>query len=192
MVGLGMRIAVDLDGVLADTIVPLCSILNKRHGAQLTPKSFVQWHAWEVVHITKDEFFRAMDEAWFNWEEIPPIEDNLAFKVNQLKKFGEVDIVTGRSQETVPPALSWLRNHGILYDEFVRTETTKAKASLNYDIFVDDAAELMALLASSFDRSGILYSQPWNQNAPSMPRVFRVQRWDEIPQKLEIVTNTRQ
>jgi uncharacterized HAD superfamily protein len=187
-----LRIAVDLDGVLADTIVSLCSILNKRLGAHFTPKSFVQWHAWEVAHITKDEFFRAMDEAWFDWGTIPPTEDNLAFKVDQLKKFGKVDIVTGRSQETVQPALSWLRNQGILYDEFVRTETTKAKASLNYDIFVDDAAELMILLASSFDRRGILYSQPWNQNAPSMPRIFRVQRWDEIPQKLEIVINTKQ
>ncbi len=192
MVKFSMRIAVDLDGVLADTIVSLCSILNKRHGKHLTPKSFVQWHAWETVHITKEEFFRTMDEAWFEWGTIPPTEENLALKVGKLKRFGKIDIVTGRSPETVQPAISWLHQQGIKYDDFVRTENTKAKATLNYDIFVDDAEELMVLLASSLDRGGILYSQPWNQNAPAMPRILRVQRWDEIPHRLERIMNAKQ
>jgi uncharacterized HAD superfamily protein len=187
-----MRIAVDLDGVLADTIVSFCTILNKRRGTHLAPRSIVQWHAWEIANITKEEFFHTLDEAWFDWSTIPPTENNLGSKVGKLKRFGRVDIVTGRSQETVQPAISWLRNQGIPYDTFVRTESTKAKAMLKYDIFVDDAAELMVLLATSLDKDGILYSQPWNQHAPSMPKILRVHGWDEIPQSVDSILHHKQ
>ena len=182
------RTAVDLDGVLADTMVTFCELLNERHSTQFTVNSFVQWNAWEIAHITKDEFFRTLDEAWFNWKSVPPIEKNIGEKVSQLRDFGRVDIVTGRSQETVQQAKAWLKEYRVRYDAFVRTVSTKAKAKLNYDLFIDDSAELMLLIASSLDKSGILYTQPWNKNASAMPRIFRVVRWDEIPAALERVT----
>ncbi len=60
---MAVRIAVDLDGVLADTIVTFCAILNKRYSTNFTADSFVRWNAWEIAHITKDEFFRTLDES---------------------------------------------------------------------------------------------------------------------------------
>jgi uncharacterized HAD superfamily protein len=177
-----------LDGVLADTMVPFCTILNARHSTQVAVESFVQWNAWEIAHITKDEFFRTLDEAWSDWRKIPPTEEDIGEKVGRLREFGRVDIVTGRSLETVPSANSWLKQHEVPYDTFVRTISTIAKANLTYDLFIDDSADLMSLLASSLDRRGILYTQPWNRKAPEMPRIFRVQRWDEIPSILQQLT----
>ena len=186
------RIAVDLDGVLADTIVPVCRMLNERRAAKLSVESFVQWNAWEIAGITKDEFFRTLDEAWFSWKDIPPIEENLNVKVGRLGEYGTVDIVTGRSPATVPHAKSWLQEYAIPFDSFVRTsDSTKGKARLNYDLYVDDNAELMALVASRLHGSGILYLQPWNRNATPMPRIYRVKRWDEIPAVVERVTTAR-
>jgi len=169
-------------------MVPFCRIVNERHSTQFAVESFVQWNAWEVAHITKDEFFRTLDEAWFDWKMIPPTEENIGEKVGRLREFGRVDIVTGRSLETVPPANSWLKQYNVPYDAFVRTISTKAKANLDYDLFIDDSADLMSLLASSLDRRGILYTQPWNRKASEMPRVFRVRRWDEIPPILQQLT----
>lgn len=143
-----MRIAVDLDGVLADTMVTVSNILNQRRSDKLTSQSFVKWRAWETAGITKDEFFTALDEAWFSWQSIPPTEESLAVKVGRLGEFGIVDIVTGRSPSTVLQANSWLNQHGIRFDSFVRaSNSTKGKLSLNYDVYIDDSAELMALLA---------------------------------------------
>ncbi len=176
------RIAVDLDGVLAETMVAFCRILNERHSTKLRVESFVRWSAWEIAGITKDEFFRTLDEAWFDWKRIPPTEDDLFEKMAQLKKFGEVDIVTGRSMNTVSYARAWLRHHSIPHDSFVRTESTNAKVNLDYDLFIDDSADLMSLLASSLDRYGILYLRPWNRYAPNMPRIFKAKQWDEIPE----------
>jgi len=186
-----LRIAVDLDGVLADTMVTFCKILNQHHSTQFTVNSFVQWNAWQIAHIPKEEFFRTLDEAWFEWENIPAVEDHIVEAVKGIHRFGRVDVVTGRSQVTVQAAMNWLKEHKIPYDAFVRTESTKAKARLGYDVFIDDSAELMSLLASSLDKCGILYSQPWNRNAGDMQRVFRVERWEEIPTALERVSTMK-
>ena len=112
---LTLRIAVDLDGVLADTIVTVCRILNEHRGTPLTVESFNQWNAWEIAGITRDEFFTALDEAWFSWKEVPPTEENLAEKVGRISEFGVVDVVTGRSPATVGPAKHWLDRNGVRY-----------------------------------------------------------------------------
>lgn len=176
-----MRIAVDLDGVLADTMKTFCGLLNQRHRTRFTTESFTQWKAWEIAEITEDEFFSTLDEAWARWQFIPPTEDHLAEKITRVRRLGKMDVVTGRSERTAQYARSWLQKQNIQYDEFVRTISTRAKAKLDYDIFVDDSADLMALIASQLDSNGILYSQPWNRHASAMPRISRVQRWDEIP-----------
>jgi hypothetical protein len=67
----------------------------------------------------------------------------------------------------------------------VRTASTKAKVKLNYEVYIDDSADLMSLIASRLDSKGILYSQPWNRKSPEMPRIFRVERWEQIPRVLK-------
>ena len=180
-----MRIAVDLDGVLADTMVTFCAILNKRHSTRFTVDSFIQWNAWDIAQITKREFFQTLNEAWFDWENIPPVEENIGEKVRRIHKLGRMDIVTGRSLETVQSAKAWLEKMQVDYDEFVRTASTNEKAFLSYDVFIDDAPDLMATISSSVTAYGILYTQPWNRNAPGMTRIFKVSRWDQIPKLLD-------
>jgi hypothetical protein len=153
--------------------------------------SFVQWNAWRIAQITKEEFLRTLDEAWFEWETIPPVEENIGAEVSRIHGIGQVDIVTGRNQATVQAAKSWLEEHKVPYDTFVRTASTGAKAKLNYDVFIDDSAELMSLVGSSFDRYGILYTQPWNRTAKDLPRIYRVERWKQIPDLLERVSATK-
>lgn len=179
-----MRIALDLDGVLANSIATFCGILNHRHAKNLTVKSFVRWNAWEIARITKGEFLRTLDEAWFEWETIPPTEEGLSKKVAQLRNFGTVDIVTGRSSKTIKYATSWLRRYKIPYDDFVRTESTNAKANFDYDLFIDDSPDLMTLVSSTPDSYGILYSQPWNRKTPELPRISRVRKLVEVPSLL--------
>jgi uncharacterized HAD superfamily protein len=182
-----MRIAVDLDGVLADTITEFCEILNQRKFTDFTPEDIVKWEAWQLTGLTRNEFLRTLDQAWFEWEKIPPTERNLTEKVRELKRYGTVDVVTGRSSRTVSQAISWLRKQSIPYDDFVRTESTRAKAKLPYDVFIDDSADLMQLIASRLDGWGIMYTQPWNRRVGPMPRIFRAEHWDEIPDILKAI-----
>ena len=179
---MSMRIAVDLDGVLADTMVSVVQLLNRDRSQKLTVESFVRWRAWEIAGITKGQFLRALDESWFSWESIPQTEENLKVNMSRLMELGIVDIVTGRSSATVTHANSWLKSHGIPFDSFVRTSnSTNAKLALNYDLFVDDSPELMTVLASRLHGFGVLYLRPWNRSFSEMPRIFRAERWDQIP-----------
>jgi len=187
-----LSIAVDLDGVLANTMAPACKIINQRHSTHFEVSSFVQWRAWEIAKITKEEFFRTLDQAWLEWPTIPPTEQRLAAKVDRLLEFGKVDIVTGRSPETVAPAHQWLIEQGIQFSSFIRTNSGNDKAILNYDIFIDDSPELMSQLSTRRDTHGILYTQPWNAELPRMPRIFRVNSWSQTPGIVhEIVKSVR-
>jgi len=183
---------VDLDGVLANTMLTFCQILNKRHSTHFTVESFDRWNAWQIAHIPRNEFMHTLDEAWFNWRDIASVEERLGNRISDIRAFGSVDIVTGRSQRTIQNAKAWLKEHEISYDHFVRTVSTNAKAKLSYDVFIDDAAELMSAISSGLDRFGVLYTQPWNRNAGSMPRIFKVDKWSQVSGVLEEISAIKQ
>jgi len=186
-----LRIAVDLDGVLANTMAACCDIINRKHSTHFEVSSFIRWNAWEIANITPDEFFRTLDQAWFDWRTIPPTEKDLAEKVGRLREFGRVDIVTSRSPETTAAAKAWLEAQEIHYGSFVRTNSGMDKLDLSYDVFIDDSPDLMLGLRSKPGRYGILYTQPWNKELPTMPRICRVDSWDKIPGLVQVMLNTK-
>ena len=176
-----LKIAVDLDGVLAEAMIAWCELYNKRYSQSMSLEEIRAWNVWKIVKITRDAFFRILDDAWLEWEKIPPTEEGVGEQVRLLHELGEVDVVTGRSPRTVPSAKEWLKAHGVPYDRFVRTESNLAKINLNYDVFVDDSPELMELIASRSTALGILYTRPWNRDTQMPSVVQRVTRWAEVP-----------
>jgi len=176
-----LKIAVDLDGVLAEAMIVWCDLYNKRYGGALTLEDIRGWDVWKIVNIPRDRFFRLLDDAWLDWEKMPPTERDVGKKVGLLREVGTVDIVTGRSVRTVSQAKEWLKAHGVPYDRFVRSESNLAKINLNYDVFVDDSPELMELIASRSTALGILYTRPWNRDTQMPTVVRRVTRWAEVP-----------
>jgi uncharacterized HAD superfamily protein len=176
-----LKIAVDLDGVLAEAMIAWCQLYNKRYGQSLSLEDIRAWNVWKIVKIPRDEFFRILDDAWLEWEKIPPTEEGVGDQVGLLHELGKVDVVTGRSPRTVSSAKEWLEAHSVPYHRFVRTDSTLAKIRLDYDVFVDDSPTLMELIASKSTTLGILYTRPWNRdvNIPSVIR--RANSWTEIP-----------
>ena len=176
-----LKVAVDLDGVLAEAMIGWCELYNQRHGKSLSLEDIRAWDVWKLVKIQRDEFFRLLDDAWLQWERIPVTEQDVGEQIKLLHDFGTVDVVTGRSVRTVASAKEWLRAHSIPYDRFVRTESTLAKIRLDYDVFVDDSPALMRYIASRSTALGILYTRPWNRDTQIPTVVRRVTRWAEIP-----------
>jgi uncharacterized HAD superfamily protein len=177
-----LRIGVDLDGVLAEPMTVWCELYNRRHGGSLSIEDIRAWEVWKVVKISREEFFRTLDNAWLEWERIPATEEDVGQQVKHLREFGTVDVVTGRSLRTVGPAEKWLKAHSVLYDRFVRTESTLAKIHLDYNVFVDDSPRLMELIASKSLALGILYTRPWNRDAHMPSVIRRVTSWAEVPE----------
>ena len=176
-----MRIALDLDGVLAETMTAWCQKANQEFGTRLKLSDLDTWASWKKLGVTKDQFYRLLDDAWDDWENVPPTEPGLAGKVARIQGLGEVDIVTGRSRRTVEGARSWLAHYKIPHQRFVRVPGVKDKVFLDYDVYIDDAPDLMSLISRNPVKHGILYERPWNRDVPDMSRIFKVEKWAEIP-----------
>ncbi len=176
-----MKIAVDLDGVLAEPMSLWCKLYNEQHHTHLTLRDIKQWDVPSLLNISNEEFYRTLDSAWMRWEEIPATEGNLSEKVSAAAKYGNIDIVTGRSEKTVKPSITWLEHQGITFEKFVRVARIHDKVSLDYDVYVDDSPRLFNQLLSRLTGHGILYTRPWNRDIRENSRIYRVKNWEEIP-----------
>jgi uncharacterized HAD superfamily protein len=161
-----------------------CKRANAQLGTRLKLDDLDTWGSWVKFGISKDQFFKLLDEAWEEWEKVPPTEPGLAAKVAKLKPYGSLDIVTGRSSGTVEHAKNWLAHHKIPYERFVRVPGMRDKVFLNYDVYIDDAPELMPLISRNPVMRGILYERPWNRYVPDLARIAKVGSWSEIPKVL--------
>ena len=186
-----LKIAVDLDGVLAESMLIWCDRANKEFGTRMKMEDLDSWASWRKFSISKDDFYRILDESWLDWEQIPATEPGIARKVARIVKFGDVDVVTGRSKTTEEAAKRWVESQKLRYRHFVRVTGWRDKASLDYDVFIDDAPDLMSLISHNPTRWAILYDRPWNRNVPRMPKVLRAERWAQITGLLKKIREGR-
>jgi len=178
-----LRIALDLDGVLADTMRAWLKIWNRRSGEKLEYKDLVEWDFWKRLGISESAFMEIMNEAWRMWKIIPPTESDISEKVSKLRELGKVDIVTARPRETEKYVLEWLEHHGILYDEYVWIRSSRMKPKLDYDVFIDDSP-LLADGCILRRKLLLLYDQPWNKNVNEDRYVKRIKGLDEALEAL--------
>jgi len=143
------------------------------------------WSWWKRSPISKDDFYRILDESWDDWQEIPPTEPDIAEKVARIQRFGDLDIVTGRSKRTVEAARSWVDSQKVRYRRFVRVLGWRDKILLDYDVYIDDAPDLMPLISRSPTAWGVLYERPWNRSVEDMVKVLKAKSWRQVPALLK-------
>jgi len=157
-----MRIALDVDGVLAD-VIQTWLIYNNRIRKSITKNEITEWNFWEKFQIDRFDFYRELSTCWKSWKEIPPTEEKLSTIINELSKFGTIDIVTAREPSTDDFVKNWLKSQKIIYQNYVSVIDGPKKAQLDYDVFIDDSP-LNAKKIADADKKILLYSQPWNLN----------------------------
>jgi uncharacterized protein len=186
-----LKIAVDLDGVLAESMTVWCELANKEYGTSFKMEDLDSWSWWRKSPVSKDDFYRILDESWDDWEKIPPTEPDIARKVARIESFGDLDVVTGRSKRTVDAARDWVDSQKVRYRNFVRVLGWRDKILLDYDVYIDDAPDLMPLVSRSPTARAVLYDRPWNRNVPDLPKVLRTKSWEEIPRLLKQIRAKR-
>jgi len=158
-----------------------CERANGEFGTRFRMQDIDSWSWWRKTSITKDDFYRILDESWDEWLKIPPTEPEIAEKVAKVEKFGDLDVVTGRSKRTLEAARSWVDSQKVRYRRFVRVLGWRDKILLDYDVYIDDAPDLMPLISQSPTAWGILYERPWNRSVRDMPKVLKAKSWRQIP-----------
>jgi len=128
-----MRVALDLEEVLADTISEACRSTNN-----LQQENF---HSWDLDDYTWQVYSGVSDALWRHDPlSIPPVEPGLAeYTASVQAKADVLDIVTARMHVDESVEL-WLSHHDISYDSIVSTRTPKQE--LDYDVFIDDNPEM--------------------------------------------------
>jgi uncharacterized HAD superfamily protein len=172
-----MKIALDVDGVLADIIFVWLDDYNKTHNKSITKEDTDQWDFWKNLGYDKYRFYEDLSRCWSRWEGVPPMEENLADASEKLNSVGTVDIVTARDAASTQYVKQWLIHHGIKYNDYVAVLSGRDKADLDYDVFIDDSPTYVIDMASK-GRHVLLYDQPWNQSVTDS-KIVRIKKLEE-------------
>ena len=177
-----MKIALDVDGVLADVIESWLIYSNKIRPS-ISKDDITNWDFWKKFKINRYDFYEELTLCWKNWNSIPPTENNLSVVTQNLSDFGQVDIVTARELSTDSFVKNWLYLHNITYENYVSVIDGPMKADLDYDVFIDDSP-INAIKISKNKKNVLLYSQPWNQHI-SGQNIQRISNLSEGITKLQ-------
>lgn len=179
-----MKIALDVDGVLADVIVSWL-LHNNKTRKRLTKNQLTDWDFWKSHNIDRYDFYNELSLCWKNWRTIPATEKDLSDTTKKLSEFGSVDIVTAREKATSDFVKQWLDFYDISFDNYVSVTDGRLKADLDYDLFIDDSPLNVQKFLQK-NKSTILYSQPWNAHI-SDPKVIRISSLKEIFTKINSI-----
>jgi hypothetical protein len=179
-----MKIALDVDGVLADVIQSWLNYNNSIR-QEISKQEISDWDFWKKFKINRYDFYAELSSCWKNWMSVPPTETNLSLTTKNLSKIGQVDIVTARERSTDSFVKNWLNHYDISYDNYVSVIDGPMKADLDYDVFIDDSP-LNALKIIQQKKKIILYSQPWNQHILE-DQIHRVSNLSEAIEEINSV-----
>ena len=172
-----MKIALDVDGVLADIIFVWLDQYNNTHKKSITSDDIVQWDFWKEFGYDKYRFYEELSHCWSRWIDVPPMEQGITATVEKLHSVGVVDIVTARDASSTKYVKKWLEHNKIKYNDYVAVMRGSDKADLDYDIFIDDSPRNVVRIASK-GKNALLYDQPWNRSIIDS-KIVRIKKLEE-------------
>ena len=188
------NIAVDIDGVLADSDGPLCGAINEDLDLKLDPKDWTHyWHLDEIMaeyvkdpkeyvgsHFWKDGFLRGLPVYL---SAIPAMK-----RIAGLAK--EVHIVTMRNTERNPTCKEqtrlWLDHYGFVYDKIAYTAQKAMYCRQNNIKYIIEDSPEHARECASVGIGVFLVNKPYNQDVVATGKngIWRVDLLTEIPRLL--------
>ena len=78
-----MRIAIDLDGVLADASKIWIRLLKQRFEITIKKEDVNEWDLYRKLGISRKEFEDVFNDAWKEWELVEETEENLFQKIKE-------------------------------------------------------------------------------------------------------------
>lgn len=173
-----MRLAVDVDGVLADRIGALVERINDSYDLALAYEDVDRYDF--SIPNTDVDIHDVVEESTRDSEHLLGLEpiDGAVAGMQTLYDRHEIVIATHRPQRIHDDTKRWLRAHDIPYDRFL-PECGPQKADVQASLLVDDRPANVRAFAHQRG-SGVLFAQPWNHNAEGDSGVVTVDDWASI------------
>jgi hypothetical protein len=191
-----MRIGIDFDETVADSIQMIIKLHNKQYGTNYKKEEVVKYKVEEVWDGPKEEWMAKLDEflSAKNAAHLDPVVGAIP-AIDALKKAGhELSIITARGESDVEATELWLKMHfpstfeGVHYGHARSEDPTKRRSksamckALGIELMIDDHMNVAKDCAEAGIRV-LLIDEPWNQGELP-PGVERVYSWEEIIKKL--------
>ena len=179
------RIAIDIDGVLADLMPVWLSRYNRDCSDTLTPAHITEW---DIAKFTKGHedvilSYLASDDLYDDVRPIAGSQD----AVKALKKSFDVIYITSCVLGGMIEAkIRWMQRFGFLKEDRrsfdKRLVVASNKDLVSFDYLIDDRAATLVKL--SRPKRGILFAQPWNDIDVLPEHTMRVDGWDNVVKTL--------
>jgi len=175
-----MRISIDIDGVVCDT-VPLMVENAAKRGFKLT---FDRYNpAIEGIEDREAFMYELVDEIYSNqMDQLKPYED-ASLTISKIhENLGVIIFVTARREKFSKLTINWLKSHfDISFGYVVKSSLEKPQFVLNekFDAFIEDRLST-ANRAAELGVKTYLVNRPWNVGRDTHSSVIRVNSLEEF------------
>ena len=175
-----MKIAVDVDGVISNTIPLIIENIEKR-GFRVV---FDKYNP-AIVGIDDREAFMSevVQDVYTNqMDELKPYDDAVTSIPKIIKDVGSIMFVTARREKFIKPTFDWLDAHFDASFKLVHMSSGKKPQFIldrKFDAFIEDRLRT----ANSAAELGIkiyLINRPWNVGRPVHSDVIRIDSLEEF------------
>jgi uncharacterized HAD superfamily protein len=190
-----MKIAIDIDDVLAEFQISFLNHLNEASGHSLTTDDIVSYHYTDFLDITWDEV-KAHIFDFYETEEfhnLDPVKHSKE-SISELSRDNFLYIITSRPKSIQKTTEDWLDMHyGDSFTEIILTDRvngSKVKKpdiceDLGISMIVEDSPEEV----DEFVNKGVkvhLLDKPWNRSVHDQDGVIRHSDWKSVINELEV------
>jgi len=180
-----MRVGVDIDGVLADSISLWVHEMNRFFNKN---KRIEDVHLFDIIQtfgITVDDLKKFIEQRGRFLMSAPCPVRGAAYYLSRIKEHHDIFIITARKETYKQETQDWLQRHNIPYDRLLLLGTyAKKEACLEngLSVMVEDTLEVARELSAA-GIPVILMDAPYNRgNLPEL--ICRKHSWFEIYQTL--------